>query len=196
MLPLWYLLFIFCNIGSNHRNILCAAEGSRDEYPFENANGTTLKAIVDFCYTGRIDLTEENVRTFLVVAPGVALDPLKHKCRQFYGEKLNINTAIEAFMIADKYSYADLRQSAFNFVCANFEKISTAENRKLDHLLLREVLECKHLNSFQAWIFKVLLEWPVFNADKRKQHMPEFLQLIQLGHLSLEVSIPLNMIFR
>lgn len=108
---------------------------------------------------GRIDLTEKNVSKFLTIASSDALDLLKKKYRRFYIGKLSISNAVKAFMIADTYSYADMRQRAIEFVRANFAGISTAKTRELDHKLVLELLKSEELNASEEMIFDHLLEW-------------------------------------
>lgn len=43
-------------------------EDGENEFVLNDADVETVMAIVDFCYTGHIDLSEENVAKFLAVA--------------------------------------------------------------------------------------------------------------------------------
>lgn len=153
----------------------------------EGADGETVKAIVDFCYTGRINLTGENVGTFLAIASSVDFDLLQAECCQFYADKLCVTNCVDAFIAADKYGYADVRQKAFDLICCSFENLSSAEIQKMDHQLLRGVLKCHRINATEELVFNQLVEWCQNEGNDREQYMPELLKRIRLEHLSHQV---------
>lgn len=77
-------------------------EGRINEFVLDGTDGETVKAIVDYCYTGQVDLTEENVGKLLAIASSVELDCLQADCFQVYAAKLSVTNCVEAFMAADK----------------------------------------------------------------------------------------------
>lgn len=166
-------------------------EGKHDEFTVEGVDGETLRVIIEFCYIGHINLTEENVKTFLIIASSVELDLLEEKCRAFYNEKLSARNAVEAFMIADKYSYADLRQRALNLICDKFRKVPMVEIQKLDHRQMRDLLKSENINSLEELIFDRVLDWWRNDMKNREAHLPRLLQLIQLKNIDFEVNISL-----
>lgn len=113
-------------------------EGSYDEFTFEGTDGGKLKAIVDYCYCGYIDLTVDNVKTFVTIASSVELDLLEKECRQFYVQNLSPNTAVEALMTADTFSFLYIRRKAFKLICKKFDEVPLAAFQQLDHRLLQE----------------------------------------------------------
>lgn len=134
-------------------------EGKYDEFTFDDTDGETLSAIINYCYTGCINLTDGNVKTFIAVASSVELDLLEEKCRRYCAENVCIKNAIEMFKLADKYSFTDLRQTTLDFICRKFKKIPIDEFVKLGHQLMQQVLKCDQLSSPEELIFDRLLEW-------------------------------------
>lgn len=160
-------------------------EGKHKEFTLDDTDCETLQMIVDYCYTGHIKLTEENVATFLTIASSVQLDLLEEKCCQFYVEKLSVTNCVDALIFADKFSYAYLREAALDLICENFEMVPVTAIQKLDHRLLRELLKCDKITSSEELIFTRLLEW--VQNGKREPYMPDLLKLIRLEHITLEV---------
>lgn len=163
-------------------------EANREEFILEDTDGETVKKIVDFCYTGRISLTRENVGNILAIASSVQLDFLEDVCRQFFDDNLNLDNSLETLLIADKYSYLVLRERAFRFMCETFESIPSTEVQKFEHTLLEEVLKCNNVNATEEMIFTRLLEWMNKSENERTEHMPELLKLIRLQHFSPQVN--------
>lgn len=160
-----------------------------NEFVLEGTDGKTVKAIVDYCYTGRIDLAEENVGQFLAIASGVGLDFLESECCQFYADKLSVTYCVDAFTFADKYGLADLRLKAFDLICDKFEKVPSAEIQKLDHRLLEEVLKCNEIKGPEGLVFDRLMEWFQNNEEERERYMPQLLELIRLEYITQKVRI-------
>lgn len=166
--------FIFVRIPI-HRAVLTAAskyflaslgpnfkEGSKTEFDLDDTDGETLKAIVEFCYTGCIELTGENVAKFLAFASSVELDLLEKKCWRFYDEKLTVTSSTDTLIFADKYSDVNLRQKAFDLICESFESVPAEDILRLDHQLLQEILKCDKVQATEECVLKRLLEWFAF----------------------------------
>lgn len=163
-------------------------ESKKEEFVLEGTDAIMVKAIVDFCYTGRIDLTAENLRKFLTIASSVELDLLEGRCRRFYRDTLDVKNSVSTMMVADRYSYTDLRQQAFDIVCAGFEKVAATEILKLDHRFMRDLLNCDKIQANEDTVFMRLFDWSQIQEKERSQYMPEMLALIRLKHITPQVS--------
>lgn len=162
-------------------------EANHGEFIMVGADAETLKIIVDFCYTGRVNLTEENVDRISAIADRVEFDLLKDKCCQFYADNLNVANSVGTLVVADKHSFLDLRQRALGIICKTFECIPSTELQKICHRLLQELLKCDNINATEVMVFKRLLEWfGLFERD-REQFMPDMLELIRLQHMTSQV---------
>lgn len=151
-------------------------EGKPKEFVLDDSDGPTIKTVVNFCYTGNIDLSEENAEKCLKIASDVEIDFLEKKCRQFYSKKLNVDNSVSILMIADKYRIGDLRQRAFNLVCEKFEIVSTTDIQKLNHSLLVELLKCNKILESGDLCAQRLLDWFQSDEVERGVYMPQLLK--------------------
>lgn len=69
-----------------------------DKFTLDGIDGGMVKAIADFCYTGHIDLNDQNVEKFRVIATKVGIDLLVEKCRQFVADKSSKNLSVSFFL--------------------------------------------------------------------------------------------------
>lgn len=51
-------------------------KGAQSNFVLEDTDGETIRKIVKFCYTGEIDLNEDNVEKCFAVASSIELDLL------------------------------------------------------------------------------------------------------------------------
>lgn len=159
-------------------------EHNHDEFTLDDADSATVQIIVNFCYTGRINLTTANVGKIVAVASSVQLDLLEEKCRQFYNDKLSASSSVRTLMFADKYSSIDLRQRALATVCEGFNMLKMEDIRELTPQLLEEVLKCDKIEAAEDLVFTRLLEWFRCAEGERGAHMPQLLKWIRLEHIT------------
>lgn len=162
-------------------------EANHKEFILDDTDGETIKMIVDFCYTGNVSLTPENVSDLLTIASSVQLDMLEEKCREFRADNLNAANAVDTLMMADKYSFAELRQRTLNWICESFESMPSGEIQKVDHRLLQELMRCDQIDASEEMIFNRLYEWFERSASMREKHMPDLLRLIRLENIPSQV---------
>lgn len=160
-------------------------DSKKDEFLLKGTDGETVKAIVDFCYSGCINLTEQNVSKFMAIASSVDIDLLEEKCRRFYSDNLGVTNCIEALMVANS---DELRQRALDIVCGNFGLLPASKINKLNGPLLHEILMSNKMHLAEDSVFQRLVEWFQCNEDERSQYMPELLKLIRLERAKPEVS--------
>lgn len=87
---------------SGYFKSLFQLEFEENQYILEGAHPATVKKIVDFCYTGRIHLTENNVDKFLAIARLYQFDLLAQHCLQFRSSVLKTSNGTEATTIANR----------------------------------------------------------------------------------------------
>lgn len=170
-------------------------ESGKSECLLEGTDGETVKSIVDFCYTGEICLTEENVRNFLVIASSVQLDLLEVVCHRFLEDNLTFANCVDTLILADKYSATVLRQRAIGAICSRFDKLPINEIQKLDQQLLGDVLKSEKIEADEELVFKRLMEWFQSEESVRKQHIPELLKSIRLELIPQQVCLAHSITF-
>lgn len=164
-------------------------ENKPKEFILKDADGRTIKNTVDFCYTGIIELTEDNVETCLAIASSVEIDLLVDKCRQFYSSKLSVANAVDILMVADNNRFVELRQRALDFISENFDVVATLDILKLGHPLLQELLKYDKIHESGDLCAQRLVAWFQAHESERAVYMPELLKLIRLEQLTLEVRV-------
>lgn len=192
MIVLFYLIRI-----PIHRSLFAAVSktfegkiGSKSELILDHIDGEIIKAIVDFCYSGHIDMTEENVGNFLAAATIIQLDLLQEKCCQFYADKLSVNNSVDTLLIADKCNNANLRRWALDLICESFEVVPLAHFGRLESRLLQTILVCDKISATEECVLQRLLEWFQLKERYRKQFMPDLLKMVRLEYIPSQVRDP------
>lgn len=161
-------------------------EGQEEEVTIPKIDGPTLKAIIDFCYSGIIRITDENVAEIISAASFMALELIEEKCAQFWSEKLAASNCLEIFLLADKYSYKDLLEESMDLICEKFEEVDIHEGvqeLKFEHF--RKILECDKIHALEKLVFQCFVAWVNYDDDEenRVKYAPELFSLIRLAKI-------------
>lgn len=161
-------------------------DSKRSEFTLKEVDGGTIKAIVDFCYFGSIELSEENVDEFIAAASFYQFELLEQKCCQFRSAILKASNAVQTLSIADKFNLSDLRQQAFGLVCEMFDTIPSTDVQQIDYRFLEQILSSDNVQASEETIFKGLMDWYAYSKVDREKFMENLLKCIRVKHVSRE----------
>lgn len=162
-------------------------EGQEDVVTISNVDGPTLKSIINFCYSGKIQITDENIEQIIEAASAMEFVRIEQKCEQFWNDNLAISNCVETFMLADTYSFADLRKKSIDFICEHFEAVDAIELRKITVMFFFELLKYDQIHAREEFIFQRLAEWVESYETTRSKHVPDLLKSIRLEKISQPV---------
>lgn len=182
-----------------HSTILMAASGyynallrsnfecdNRDEYIVRDVDGAILQQLVEFCYTGNIDINDDNIEILLEIASFLQMDMLETQCLVYRIGDLRLENAVEVLVLADKLDKKELRTEALRLVCGNLDNILIRDRiEELGTGLMRAILDMDYMVALESDLFKCLLRW---SGDyiERKVQLPELLLKIRLEYISSE----------
>lgn len=176
---------------SVHRIILTATSryftanhgpNSQKMFILSDTDGEIIKMVVDFCYSGGIKLTTENIGNILGIASRLGLDFLEELCQQFLVAHLNASNCLDTLLVAESCKYSYLRQQAFGCICESFEFIPLTDIHVFDHELLQDVLKSDKLKATADVIYNRLVEWHSKSGSERNEHLHRMMNSIRLQH--------------
>lgn len=147
-----------------------------------------LKVVVDFAYTGVLQLTVENVEEVLSAATHLQVTDAVELCSKYIENSITIENCVDVLNLAEMYSLASTNQVAKDFMLGNFEIVAKSNQyKKLTHTQLATLLAENGLmvtSEFQ--LFKLVLKWINQNPAQRNQVVAELMQHIRLPLLTGE----------
>lgn len=163
-------------------------EANEDEIWLSGIDGNTLEAVIGFCYTGRIDITIDNVGDIMAAASSKELIHLEKMCSQFWSEHLAINNCLRVLIAAEKYHLTDLWQTTLRYVCEKLADIPVVDLVKIDEKIMKAILEYDQTSAAEMLIFDRLVKWVEHDEPNRSIHFATLAGLIRLEHLPGEVN--------
>ncbi|XP_065585037.1 kelch-like protein 5 isoform X2 [Artemia franciscana] len=184
---------------SAHRVILSAAsdyfdamftsdvrEANQTEVEIRQVDPDALQSLVQYCYTGLVEIQEDNVEGLLAAACLLQLSPVVDECCIFLIKQLHPSNCLGIKIFADAQSCTELFNVAENFTADHFmEVIKNQEFLALPCSEVIKLLSSDNLNVFnEEAVFQAMVAWIKHDLDGRKQHLCTLLSLIKLPQLT------------
>ncbi|XP_032230097.2 kelch-like protein 12 [Nematostella vectensis] len=142
---------------------------------------SVVKEILDFLYTGRIEIDNKNVRDLLEASSFLIISSVNDKCWQFLEEYLNVETCLIVLSIADEFYNLDLYKKALKFLCREF--LSVAKTREFLELSTAEIKELLSSDDIylddEIQLLEILIKWVNFDRSNRRKYIPELMKLVR-----------------
>lgn len=168
-------------------------ESQHKEVTVPNIDGPTLKAIVNFCYSGKIKITGDNIERLVSAASFMNLMLIEKKCEQFWSNGLSSSNCVQTYLRADAHNLSDLRDTSFHFICEHFMDQQLLE---AEYSLLTKILKCDEIPHTENETFSQLVNWIEFDKENRAKFAPDLLDLIRLEKITQPVRLTKRIISR
>ena len=182
-----------------HRNVLSAAspffhklfhsdmkENQEGIARFEEISGSVMEDVLQFIYTGSVEITQENSEDLIAAANYLLLPGLKTVSGRFLEGQMSNSNCISTFYFAEKYECEELVANSRKFIHANFASVA-----EMDEFLNLEAKEVERWISSdeisvadEADVFRIILKWVEQDASNRKPAFEELFRRVQLVFLS------------
>ncbi|KAL3877137.1 hypothetical protein ACJMK2_034888 [Sinanodonta woodiana] len=163
-------------------------ECERGEITFKDMDSRIFQLILDFMYTGKDVVREDNVEQLLHASTLLQIDTLREKCEAILLGQLDAENCVDIWKLAIYNCCYELRSKAFRVILDNFLEIcKCSEFLSLDFNELLEIIKDDGLNvSDEDKVSNAVLEWLKFDSEKRKAYAGRLIKHLRLGHMSME----------
>ncbi|RNA28161.1 Kelch 2 [Brachionus plicatilis] len=116
-----------------HKVILCASsqyfqamfscdlkESRHGKVFIENMSPWTMKRLLDFIYTAKIEISYENVIELFNAAVLFQLSKLVDKCISYVKQNVDLSNCVEIYLFASMHGLTDLHTHTYQFILENF----------------------------------------------------------------------------
>lgn len=163
-------------------------ESGMKDIKLQGVEASVMESLLDFAYTGNIDVTVENVQALLSSASMLNLQSLRHVCCGFLQTHLDSSNCLGIRAFADLYSCSDLEETAYRFVRQHFLDVVKGDEflqlpkQELRNLLREDLLQVRS----ESQVFEAVETWILHDFSRRKDHAVELLSNVRLPLLTLE----------
>ena len=198
----------FCNItlvakeGNEfkaHRNVLSAAspffskllqsemkEKGEGVIRFEEISKSVLSNVLEFIYTGNVEINEKNDGDLIIAADYLLLESLKIISGRFLEKQMTTFNCISTFHFAEKYRCQELVLRSTKFIQDNFTSVAKSDEfLNLDAEEVEKWISSENiLVAAEEDVFRIIVNWVEQNKGERKDKFEQLFRHVRLVILS------------
>ena len=119
---------------------------------FEEISGAVMEDVLEFIYTGTVEVTQENSKDLIAAASYLLIPGLKNLSGQFLERQISKSNCISTFYFAEMYQCHELIANTRKFIHANFASVA-----EMDEFLNLKAWK-KSRGGFQVTTYQLLLK--------------------------------------
>ncbi|XP_057315214.1 kelch-like protein 17 [Hydractinia symbiolongicarpus] len=161
-------------------------EGSAEEVELHGVDPDSVAILLDFIYTSKIKILEENVQLLLPASNILQLSTVREACCNFLNHQLDPCNALGILLFADTHNCTSLVEAAESYVLQNFVNVSQTEefltlsSDRMKYLLQSDCL----VADKEASVYTALVKWIRHDITGRSQFLSDLLGCIRLPLLT------------
>ncbi|XP_026815932.1 kelch-like protein 2, partial [Rhopalosiphum maidis] len=185
-----------------HKNVLVvASKYFRDMFSsinkninivvIKNLDSTALQILIHYIYTGKIKVTNENVKVLLPAANLLCLDYVSSACVEYLQTHINTSNCLSIKAFADLHKCTELRSSSEVFIKKKFLEIVKYD--EFISLTCEKVIELISCNDIavpsELTIFECVIKWIKHDLNSREKFLSQLMEHVRLPLLAQTPSI-------
>uniref|UniRef100_A0A3B4AF81 BTB domain-containing protein n=1 Tax=Periophthalmus magnuspinnatus TaxID=409849 RepID=A0A3B4AF81_9GOBI len=158
----------------------------RRVFHISNVSADIMKVILDYCYTGLVHITEENLLELFTSADHFDVSGITRVCCRVMKEHLSPGNCVGVWRLTNMYYYPQLNKQVFVYILKHFQEVVTSSEEFL--LLsaeeLHSIIDEDELNvEEETVVFEAVLRWVAHAPQERDKHMVDLLPKVRLALL-------------
>ncbi|XP_070265090.1 kelch repeat and BTB domain-containing protein 6 [Myotis yumanensis] len=191
---------------SCNRNVLAAAcpyfksmftggmyESQQANVTMHDVDAESFEVLVEYCYTGRVSLSEANVERLYAASDMLQLEYVREACASFLARRLDLANCAAILKFADAFGHRKLRSQAQSFIAHNFKQLSrmgSVQEETLADLTLAQLLavlrlDCLNIEHEQT-VCHVAMQWLEAAPKERGPSAAEVFKCVRWTHFADE----------
>ncbi|CAG2255921.1 Kelch-like protein 20,Kelch-like protein 38,Kelch-like protein 28,Kelch-like protein 24,Kelch-like protein diablo [Mytilus edulis] len=178
-----------------HRNVLAASspyframftselrEEKNSGIIFNDISAWTMKRIIDYIYTGKLEINTDNVQELLVAGSMLQYEAIVDSCCKFLKCQLDPYNCLGIEKFAQMHSCHRLEEEAYKHALENFSVVT----EQVEFLELTVDSLIRYVSSdwidvrTEEIVYDAVIKWIEFDVDERKKYITQLLENIRL----------------
>lgn len=161
-------------------------ESLQETVTLKDVDYKTVELLVDFAYTGKLDITTDTVQSLLYASSLFQLSAIQKACSDFLQRQLHPSNCLGIRSFANAHSCTGLLQASEKYIHEHFnDVVQNEEFLLLPRDDLAVLLSCEELNvDSEEDVYNALIAWARQDVEERQSFLAELLGQIRLPSLS------------
>ncbi|XP_026695906.2 kelch-like protein 40 [Ciona intestinalis] len=157
-------------------------EQNLDEVKLQNVEFSSINAIVDYLYTSKIVINDDNVQSIFTCCSMLQVLGLHGKCKRYIMSRLSLYNCIDVYCFAKSLGSIELQIESFRFVASRFcDFVKTKDFVELDKESLVDIISSDDLLvEKEETVYEAALRWLSHDIQNRSFMISEILSYIRM----------------
>ena len=151
----------------------------------EAVDGATMKALIDFIYTGSITIDDQNVESLQSGAEYFKINEVKQFCDEFVLEKSKLQDSLALIKAASLNKKVEMKDDIREYVSTHLEELTQTDEfkslSKVEMIFFVSNLELSRARK--TLIYQAVITWIRHNEETRKTEFSELFRMINLNEI-------------
>jgi len=164
----------------------CFEESKQHRIILKDIDPKALELLLEYIYTSKIQITEDNVQTLLPAANLLQLTDVKDASCEFLLTQLYPTNCLGIRAFADLHCCVDLMNLADKYIAQHFcDVVDGEEFLTLTYQDVIRLISCDKLTvSSEEKVYECVMAWVNYDPDTRKEKLPFLMENVRLPLLS------------
>ncbi|XP_044527943.1 actin-binding protein IPP [Gracilinanus agilis] len=156
-------------------------ESCKDEVQILGIEAGIFQTLLDFIYTGVVNIGVNNVQELIVAADMLQLTEVVDLCCEFLKGQVEPSNCIGIFQFSEQIACHDLLEFTENYIHVHFLEVSGGEEfLALTKDQLIKILRSEELSIEDEYqVFLAAMQWVLKDLSRRKKHVVEVLEPVR-----------------
>ncbi|XP_066274708.1 kelch-like protein 24 [Branchiostoma lanceolatum] len=164
------------------RAMFCSGhhESKEHKVTIHEVSPGALQLLVDYAYTSKVTITEDNAVKLLEGANFFRFPPVRDACVTFILNNLSAKDCLQILQVGNMLSCPDLEKKARLCALNEFAAVSkTPEFLSMTKDQLITLISSDDLNATEEVVYEAVMAWINHDTRKRKKEMRELMELVR-----------------
>ena len=171
-------------------------DGEKEQIEILGFDENAVSDLIEFAYSGKIDISKDNVQTLLDASSYLQIEFVKKSCGDFLKGAIDEKTCPSIWQLADVFTLEELREEAKKYALQHFTEVSKKEEFLfLPFDLMKEILVDEGIcviieglippvDEREKVVLEAVFKYIQHDVVNRKKYFPKLLSLVRLPTLS------------
>ncbi|XP_078494074.1 kelch-like protein 12 [Ciona intestinalis] len=160
-------------------------EKYKDVVELHDLDAESVEKLVDFMYTGKININTNNVCDLLAVSDFLKIHSVKKLCIEYLLTTVSPQNCCTIQALADRFAIPKLTDKSNKFVVENFQQVVSGDQfKKLSKDDVIKLLQSTHGKVSSDLVYTAVMNWVKFDLASNESYLGEVIDFVDFYALS------------
>uniref|UniRef100_F6VLL9 BTB domain-containing protein n=1 Tax=Ciona intestinalis TaxID=7719 RepID=F6VLL9_CIOIN len=160
-------------------------EKYKDVVDVQAVDVESAEKLVDFMYTGKININTNNVCDLLAVSDFLHIPSVRKLCIEYLLTTITLQNCFTIQALADYFTIPQITEKFNNFVVENYQQVVSGDHfKKLSKDNVMKLLQSTHDKVSPDLVYTAVMNWLKFDLASNESYLSELLKFVEFYEMT------------